>query len=328
MSRLSLTLACGPYDRTEALRTGIVEPEGIDLNYLAIKSPPTIFSRMLELHSFDAAEMSLSQYLTLRSAGERQLLALPVFPSRVFRHGFIFVGNSIENPKDLDGRRIGVPEYWQTAAVWIRGILAQEYGVDLESCRWYEGGLEVPLSAEERQARLERPRGWRPDIIGEDQCLNTMLAAGELDAVIGARKPSCVGQLGGVRRLFEDYRRVEREYFRKTGIFPVMHTLVIRQEIVDRNPWVVESLFNAFSEAKAWCLEEMRFSGTIRYTLPWLFHDIDEIDELFGGDPWPYGIPANRALLGTFASYLREQGLLSGPIDAPTEFATVLNNTQ
>lgn len=328
MSRLRLSLACGSYDRTEALRTGLIQPEGIDLNYIAIKSPPEIFSRMLDLHSFDAAEMSLSQYLTLRSAGEREVLALPIFPSRVFRHGFIFVRDEIKDPKDLDGKRMGVPEYWQTAAVWIRGILAHEYDVDIESCHWYEGGLEVPLSDDERQARVLRSGERRPEIIGADQCLNTMLANGELDAVIGARKPSCVDQSTGVRRLFENYRHVESQYFRKTGIFPIMHTLVVRQEIVDDNPWVVESLYKAFTEAKAWCMKEMRFTGTIRYMLPWLFDDLDEIDDLFGGDPWPYGIAPNRNLLSTFVAYLEEQGLLGEPIDPCAHFATVVGNTQ
>ncbi len=328
MSRLRLTLACGPYDRTDALRTGLVQPEGIDLNYLAIKSPPEIFSRMLDLESFDASEMSLSQYLTIRSRGDERFVALPVFPSRVFRHGFIFVRDDVRHPKDLDGRRVGVPEYWQTAAVWIRGTLAHHYGADLDSCLWYEGGLEVPLSAEERRARIERRDGTRPEIIGEQECLNEMLAKGDLDAVIGARKPSCVGHQPGVRRLFEDYRRVEADYYRETAIFPIMHTLVVREEVLRRDPWVVESLFRAFSEAKAWCLEQMRFTGTIRYTLPWLFHDIDEIDDLFGGDPWPYGIARNRHVLATFASYLEEQRLLEGPVDAPAHFATVVASTQ
>lgn len=328
MSRLDITLACGHYDRTEALRTGLVQPEGIDLNYLAITSPPEIFSRMLDLESFDASEMSLSQYITLRARGDHRFTALPVFPSRVFRHGFIFVREGIGSPSDIEGGRIGVPEYWQTAAVWIRGLLAHQYGVDLQKCQWFEGGLEVPLSPDERRARLTRTDGPRPQLVGDGACLNEMLAQGQLDSVIGARKPSCVGRRPGVRRLFENYRDVEREYFRETGIFPIMHTLVMRTAVLERHPWVAESLFKAFSEAKAWCLEQMRFTGTIRYTLPWLFHDIDEIDEVFGGDPWPYGLDRNLHALESFASYLDEQGFLSGPIDVAQHFATIVASTQ
>lgn len=328
MPPLPLTLACGAYDRTEALRTGLVRPEGIDLNYLAIKSPPEIFARMLDLESFDASEMSLSQYLTLRASGDFRFMALPLFPSRVFRHGFIFVTNGIRHPKELEGRRVGVPEYWQTAAVWIRGILAHQYGVDVESFQWYEGGVEVPLSAAERRARKERVGGPRPRLIGEDRCLNEMLAKGELDAVIGARKPSCVGREPGVGRLFEDYRRVEADYYRETGIFPVMHTFVVRAGVLERHPWVAESLFKAFSESKAWCMEQMRFTGTIRYTLPWLFQDIEEIDEIFDGDPWVDGLGRNRSLLQTFAGYLHQQGLIREPMDAAAHFAEVIANTQ
>lgn len=328
MSRLDITLACGHYDRTEALRTGLVQPEGIDLNYLSVTSPPEIFSRMLDLESFDASEMSLSQYFTLRSRGDHRFTALPVFPSRVFRHGFIFVGGGISGPQDIEGARIGVPEYWQTAAIWIRGILTHQYGIDLDKCQWFEGGLEKPLSPDERKGRLARTDGFRPLLVGEGECLNEMLAEGALDVVIGARKPSCVGRRGGVRRLFENYREVEAEYFRQTGIFPIMHTLVVRTAVLERNPWVAESLFKAFSEAKAWCLEQMRFTGTIRYTLPWLFHDIDEIDDVFGGDPWPYGLDRNLHTLESFASYLGEQGFLGAPIDVSDHFAPVVASTQ
>ncbi|HET9731446.1 MAG TPA: hypothetical protein VFP54_02120 [Acidimicrobiales bacterium] len=328
MSRLDLTLACGHYDRTEALRTGLVQPEGIDLNYISVTSPPEIFSRMLDLESFDASEMSLSQYFTLRARGDHRFTALPVFPSRVFRHGFIFVRDGITSPSDIGGTRIGVPEYWQTAAIWIRGILAHEYGVDLDSCQWFEGGLEAPLSRDERRGRLARTDGPRPQLVAEGACLNEMLASGDLDVVIGARKPSCVGPGRGARRLFENYREVEREYFHRTGIFPIMHTLVVRTAVLERHPWVAESLFKAFSEAKAWCLGQMRFTGTIRYTLPWLFYDIDEIDELFGGDPWPYGLDRNLHTLESFASYLGEQGFIDRPIDVADHFATVVASTQ
>ncbi|TAN31028.1 MAG: ABC transporter substrate-binding protein, partial [Actinomycetota bacterium] len=324
MSDLPLSLACGPYDRNEALRTGAIKPEGIDLTYIAIQSPPEIFTRMIDFKSFDASEMSLSGYLQMRSRGQEEFVAIPVFPSRVFRHGFIFVRDHIENPKDLENSVVGVPEYWQTAAVWIRGILQHEYGVDLRSIEWREGGVDVPLSSQEQNLR-KAAGGYRPEMIPEGQCLSDQLALGSLDAVIGARKPASVGTVPGLRRLFPNYREVEAEYFKRTGIFPIMHTLVIRTELYERHPWVAESLFKAFQESKKMCLDQMRFTGTIRYTLPWLFSDLEEIDDIFAGDPWPYGFTANRKVLETFATYLHEQGFIAEAIDIGDFFTPILD---
>ena len=327
MSNLTLTLACGAYDRNEALRTGTVKPEGIDLTYIPIQSPPEIFTRMIDFRSFDASEMSLSGYLQMCAKGQTEFIALPIFPSRVFRHGFVFVRDHIKNPKDLEGRVVGVPEYWQTAAVWIRGILQHEYGVDLNKIDWREGGVDVPLSPQELHLR-KTAGGYRPEMLPEGQCLSDQLAAGGLDAVIGARKPASVGKVPGLRRLFPNYREVEEEFYKRTGIFPIMHTLVIRTEVYDRHPWVAESLYKAFLESKRICLEQMHFTGTIRYTLPWLFSDLEEIDDLFSGDPWPYGYAANRNVLETFATYLHEQGFIEAPIDIGSFFTPVLDSTQ
>ena len=313
MLPLCLTLACGPYDRTEALRTGVVRPEGIDLNYLAIQSPPEIFARMVANQSFDASEMSCAHALIKRAEGDFPFVALPVFPSRVFRHGFIFVNTAagIREPKDLEGKRVGVPEYSQTAAVWIRGLLQHEYGVNLETVRWFSGGVNAP----------DRPDAL---VIGPDQevsitrvrerPLNDLLVAGEIDALIGARRPDAFGKDPSVARLFPNYRELEREYYRKTRIFPIMHTLVIREAFYQEHPWVAESLYKAFAEAKAWCLAQMRFSSTLRYTLPWLHADLDEMSEVFGSDPWPYGLEANRHVLTTLVQYLVEQRLLRRPL--------------
>ncbi len=327
MGDLTLTIACGPYDRTEALRSGAVKPEGIDLTYIAIQSPPEIFSRMIDFRSFDASEMSLSGYLQMRASGQDDFTAIPVFPSRVFRHGFIFVRDAIKEPKDLEGTIVGVPEYWQTAAVWIRGILQHEYDVDLSTVEWREGGVDVPLSPEENQAR-KNMSGFRPQMLAAGECLSEQLAKGKIDAVIGARRPASVGKTLGLRRLFPNYREVEKEYFQRTEIFPIMHTLVVRTEIYERHPWVAESLYKAFSEAKKACLSQMHFTGTIRYTLPWLFADLEEIDDTFGGDPWPYGYPANAKVLVTFASYLHEQGFVQEQIDPSIHFAPILASTQ
>jgi 4,5-dihydroxyphthalate decarboxylase len=306
-----------------------VQVEGIDLRYIPIQSPPEIFARMVHKRSFDVSEMSLSHYFTLRSRGELPFVALPIFPSRVFRHGFIFVNTSagIESPKDLEGKTVGVPEYRQTAAVWIRGTLQREYGVTLERIRWLEGGVNTPR-------RPDSVMDLRPDasvdlgFIPEGQTLNEMLAGGEIDALIGARQPFSLGADPRVARLFPNYREVEREYFRKTGIFPIMHTLVIQESVYREHPWIGESLFKAFEEAKVWSLQQMRFSGAMRYMLPWLFADIQEIDDLFHGDPWPYGLEPNRATLETLARFLAEQHFLAAPLRIEEMFIPIITSNE
>src|SRR5579871_2023236 len=252
MGNLSLTIACGPYDRTEALRTGVVQAEGLDLTYLAIQSPPEIFARMVHKYSFEVAEMSTSLYLTRRAQGDFPFVALPIFPSRLFRHGFIFINTDahIGSPKDLEGKRVGVAEYRQTAAVWIRGILQHEYGVALDRINWLEGGVNAPRQPDTMM-------DIRPDeaislgFIPEGKTLSQMLAAGEIDAMIGARQPFSLGVSPKVARLFPNYREVEREYYRKTGIFPIMHTLVMQEHLYQQKPWIAESLYKAFEESKA-----------------------------------------------------------------------------
>jgi 4,5-dihydroxyphthalate decarboxylase len=328
VANLPLTVACGPYDRTEALRIGAVQVEGVDLTYLPIQSPPEIFNRMVQKNSFDVAEMSVSLYLTRRTLGDFTLEALPIFPSRLFRHGFIFINTDagISAPKDLEGKRVGVPEYRQTAAVWIRGILQREYGVEIDRVQWLEGGVNTPR----RPDTVMDLRSEEHDAIGkigfipEGRTLNEMLAAGEIDAMIGARRPFSLGKSSKVARLFPDYRQVEREYFQKTGIFPIMHTLVMQERLYEQKPWVAESLFKAFEAAKAWSLEQMRFSGAMRFMLPWLFDDIDEIDEVFGSDPFPYGLEPNRVTLETMMQFLVEQRLLLTPTPIDDLFVPIV----
>ncbi|HEU5299558.1 MAG TPA: ABC transporter substrate-binding protein [bacterium] len=309
---LPLTLACGFYDRTDALRTGAVRPEGIDLTYIAIQSPPEIFSRMLANEAFDASEMSCAHSLIHRAKGDFPFVAIPVFPSRMFRHGYIFINtkSGIRTPKDLEGRRIGVPEYSQTAAVWIRGLLAHEYGVRLETMRWVSGGVNA---AGRPDILVNWPEGIEIQKI-KDRPLNELLVKGEIDALIGARRPDAFGKDPAVVRLFPNYRQLEREYYKRTGIFPVMHTVVIREEIYRRHPWVAESLYKSFVESKARALAAMKFSSSLLYTIPWLHAELDEMAEVFGPDPWPYGMDANRTVLSALVQYLAEQRLIARPI--------------
>ena len=315
MANLRLTMACGPYDRTEALRYGRVQPEGVDLTYLAIQDPPEIFARMLQHKSFDLAEMSCSHYLTRRNNttgdGDFPFVALPVFPSKLFRHGFIFINTTsgVHSAKDLEGKRVGFPSIGQTAVVWIRGILQNEYRVDLENVHWHQGGMDTPGYQNPIDHQTEK--AVRVTNIGSDQTLSAMLEAGELDAVIGARAPLCFGHNPQVQRLFPDYRQVERDYYRKTGVFPIMHTMVIKEDLYQSSPWLAQSVYKAMEESKRLCLEEMQFTGAMRYMLPWLYDDLDEIGGVFGSnDPWPYGVEANATILSTLQGYLVQQGFM------------------
>jgi 4,5-dihydroxyphthalate decarboxylase len=323
MGKLTLTLACGPYDRTEALRTGAVQPEGIDLKYLSIQSPPEIFVRMIRNQEFDVSEMSSAVYLRRRAKGDFPFVAVPVFPSRMFRHSFVFVNtrSGIKTAKDLEGRRVGVLAFGQTAAVWIRGILKDEYGAAWEKMRWFVGGLEESRPTDELD---ERPAAdFALEFIGEGQTLSGMLECGELDALLGAIQPSCFGRSPHVQRLFPNSRKTELEYYRKTGVFPIMHTLVIRESIYQKDPWIAESLFVAFQKSKELCLQQARYSAALRYTLPWLLADLEEMESLFGPDPWSYGLEPNRKTLETLTRYLEDQALLEKPASIRELFAPI-----
>jgi 4,5-dihydroxyphthalate decarboxylase len=318
MSLLPLTMACGPYDRMEALAQGIVQPEGIALRYLAIQSPPEIFARMIKTRSFDVAEMSLAHYSIMRTRGEFPFVAIPVFPSRVFRHGYIFINRNagITAPSDLAGKRVGVQEYRQTAGVWVRSILQHDHGVDLDRITWVEGGVNEPRRAD-HEMDLRPVGALKLEMIGPQRTLNDMLEAGEIDAYFGARRPAAFDHGRNVVRLFPDYRAREKDFYRRTGFHPIMHTLVIREELCGELPWVPESLFKACQASKAWALRQMRFSGAQRSMLPWLYDEIAEMEELMGPDPWPYGLEANRKILEAFQSYLVEQHFLAAakPVD-------------
>lgn len=317
MGNLSLTLATGPYDRVEAIAKGVVQPEGIDITCLQIQSPPEIFSRMVKTNAFDMCEMSLSTYVTRRSRGAFPFIALPVFPSRLFRHAYIYVNREqgITEPSDLNGKCVGVQEYGQTAAVWIRGILQHRHGVDLSSIRWVEGGVNAPrVPDDEMDLRPLASPNLEPAPV--DKSINDLLVDGDIVAYLGARQPDALGVDPAIDRLFPDYRQAERDYFQATGIFPIMHTIVIREALHAQHPWIAESMFKAFQAAKAWTLAHMGFTGTMVYMIPWLNSEMDEIRELFDGDPYPYGLAANRSTLDTFLEYLVEQGFVAEPKSA------------
>jgi 4,5-dihydroxyphthalate decarboxylase len=306
---LRLTLACWDYDRTRALIDGSVVPDGIELVYLNQPVEETFF-RMMRYREFDCSEMSLSSYVASLNAEHPPFVAIPVFPSRFFRHSCIFVSakSGIRRPEDLKGKRIGVPEYQMTAPVWIRGILSDDYGVKVTDVEHFSGGEEEP--GRDEKLKLQLPGHIRLRPIGSNQTLSRMLADGELDALVTARAPSTfVSRPDDVKRLFPNHVEVEKEYYRRTRIFPPMHTVVIRRDVYAKNPWVAQSLAKAFTAAKAKAYELYAQTAALPAMLPWLVSHVEELRKEIGDDWWPYGLEPNRKALETFLRYHHEQGL-------------------
>ncbi len=321
MSKLRLTLACWNYDRTRALLEERVQPDGIDLNYLSLPVEETFF-RMLRHKEFDVAEMSLSSYVMSLFHPDRPFIAIPVFPSRFFRHSCIYVhaGSAIKEPKDLIGKRVGTPEYQMTAAVWIRGILSDEYGVPVKSVVYLTGGEEEPGRSE--KLPLELPPDIRVERIGPEQTLSSMLARGDIDALYTARMPSTFRSGDGtVKRLFDDFATVERDYFRRTGIFPIMHTVVVRRDVYERDRWVAQSLYKALCAAQQETYADLSQTAALKTMLPWLAAHVEETRRDMGEDFWPYGIERNRGTLATFLRYSHEQALAKQVLQPEQLFA-------
>jgi 4,5-dihydroxyphthalate decarboxylase len=311
MPKIPLTFACGLYDRMLPLYTREVQADGIDLNFLAIDNPREIFDRMAGALEFDVSEMSSSEFIARHAAGDCPLVALPVFPSRVFRHGHIAVDRkAVRSPADLAGQRIGVPIYGMTAAIFIRGLLQHDFGVDLSQVRWIEGAMNE-AKPHGHPTRLKLAKAVSIEANTSGKSLSDLIEAGELAATIGASLPGAIGRNPEIGRLFPDHREREKDYYRRTRIFPIMHLIVVRRDIYERHPFVATSLYRAFCQAKDLAWQKMRHSGTLRYMLPWMGSEIEEIDEVFGGDPWPYGIEPNRATLEALVQYLAEQGLIA-----------------
>ena len=312
MTRVPVTLACWDYDRTRALADGTVTPAGVDLTYLSLPVEETFF-RMLRHREFDAAEMSLSSYVTaLGAAGPdgADLVAIPVFPSRAFRHHGIYVraGGRVAAPADLVGATVGVPEYQLTAAVWIRGILADRHGVPVAAVRYRTGGMHAPGRIEKQELHL--PPGLDVAPIAPGETLVDLLERGELDALYTPRTPRPM--LEGrdtVRRLFPDARAQEERYAAETGIFPIMHVVVLRRDLHDARPWVARSLYTAFEQAKAVVTARMAETAANPYLVPWLYDELERTRAVLGADFWPYGLESNRATLEVFLHYAHEQGL-------------------
>jgi 4,5-dihydroxyphthalate decarboxylase len=303
--KLALSLAISPYEHTRDLR-----PQGISLTLLDLPIEE-IFYRFTRFREWDASEMSFGKVISLMSETKPDIIALPVFLSRVFRHSAIYVRPEIKAPKDLEGRRVGIPEWAQTAGIYVRGMLQHEYGVDLARIDWYQAGVRQPGRVEKVGLRL--PEGVKITPRPE-RTLVQMLDKGELDAVISAREVPAP-------RLFTDYRAVELEYFKRTRIYPIMHVLVLRRAVYERDRWVAMNLFKAFDAAKRASVERVSEFGLSHLPLPWVPDHVRQWREVAGEDFWPYGIEPNRPTLEAFLQYGFEQGVATRRLKVEELFA-------
>jgi hypothetical protein len=315
MADLKLSLACWNYDRTRALADGSVRPDGIELACRGAQQVGEIMERMLRTREYDVSELGFTYYLRSLELQDAPFVAIPVFPNRIFRHSAIFVNrdSGITTPRDLIGKKIGeLHRYGHDAGIWSKGVLSDEYGVPADSHIYYVGGLDRPAPRED-WSPFAAPPHVEIHQIGPDETLDQMLESGAIDALYSAWvPPSLTRGSPRVGRLFEDYERVERDYYRRTGIFPIMHTVVIRREVYERNRWIARSLMSAFQAAKDQAVRmyrtgEMFFGAP--FMIPWLTALQAENRALMGEDHWPYGIAANRKALETYLRYHFEQGL-------------------
>lgn len=313
MTRLTLTFAASPYDHFRDLLDGKVAVEGATLNHLDL-SIEEIFYRFTRFREWDVSEMSMGKYAALKSQDDAALTAIPVFPSRVFRQSSLFVraGSPIRDAAGLAGKRVGVPEWAQTAAVYTRGWLVHQVGVPLGEIDWVQAGVNQPGRAE--KVAIALPEGVRCRAEPE-RSLTGMLLDGALDAVMSAHPPEPFERgTGEIVQLYPDFRRVEEAYYRETGIFPIMHVIALRAEVFEANRWIAMNLLRAFERAKDNAVGRALEMTATRYPFAWCYDAAARAEELFGGDVFPYGVEANRTTLEAFLGYAFEQGVCRRPL--------------
>jgi 4,5-dihydroxyphthalate decarboxylase len=305
------------WDRTLPMLLGQVTPSGTALEYVVHESAPALFERQIQDQPFEVSEMSASSFIVLTARGDNRFVGLPLYVSRNFRHGQIYVndGSAIHSPQDLKGKRVGVLEYQMTAALWIRAFLLHDYAVDPRELRWFTGGLTQPNWQE--RLPVDLPVGVSLERIPAGSTLEGMLADGDLDALITAQPPKAfsLDDNSPVRRLFVDHEAVEREYYQRTQLFPIMHCVVIRRDTYEANRWLAAAMVDAFEESKAIGRRRLRAITGLAVGLPWLGPALDTVDQLFGGDAFPYGLAANAHVLEAMTQYAYEQGLASRKVD-------------
>lgn len=314
MTGLPLTAAFGNYDRIAPLRDGVVRAQGIDLRILTLP-PVEIFRRMCRFLEFDVSEMSMGAHVYLASTGESPFVGIPAFPSRAFRHSMVYanVDSGIDRPEDLNGKRIAIREWGMTAVVWIIGILAEEYGLDARSIDWvaaFEPRVPIPL-----------PEGVRVRYMASGEDLSSLLDSGEVDAALSHQVPACFADGSTrVKRVFDDYAAAERNYYRRTGIHPVMHCVVVRRDVHERYRWIARNLYDALCEARQCAMESLLDTGALSAMVPFLPAVIEDTRNTFGDDFWPYGLEPNRGTLDRFLVYASQQGLTQKPLSVDELF--------
>lgn len=326
MAKPKISFTCTLYDRLMPLYLGEAQVEGFDIDFegsYGWQSVRSIFDRVGAGRGADISEMSSSEYISSTAAGTCQHIALPVFPSRAFRSGYTFVNaDRIKHPKDLEGKRIGVPLFTMTAAIMARGHLSDEYGVDFSNVEWVQGAMnETGSHGKPAAPPLIKPTKITNNDSGRS--LSDLLVAGEIDAVLGAITPDAFGKDHKIQRLFPDYHDVELQYYRRTRVFPIMHTIVIKRSVHQEHPGLGQALYKAMTKSKRIALERFTDVASLQYMLPWLMRDVEEIQSEFGGDPWPYGLEPNRPTLEALTRYLHEQGLTAKKMDIDTLFIPV-----
>ncbi|AKC69978.1 4,5-dihydroxyphthalate decarboxylase [Pandoraea oxalativorans] len=319
MSRLSLSLAINDYDHVRDLLDARIAVTGIDL-VPSVLPVEEIFYRTTHFQEWDLSEMSLAKYASLRSQGDDRLIGLPVFPSRVFRLSSLYVKSDggVASPADLRGKRIGVPEWAQTASVYSRGWLVHDQGVALTEVEWVQGGVNQAGRREKVAVRVPEGVRYRPS---PDKSLTAMLLDGEIDAILSARPPAPpAGREHEVVRLLPDFETAERAYFARSGIFPIMHLIVMRRDVFAANRWIANNLVKAFTQAKDASIARLEDITCSHFPLPWMSQRAAEAKAMFGGDPWPYGVAPNRITLDAFLRFAFEQGVCHRPMQADDLF--------
>lgn len=321
MAKLSISLACCDYDRTRAIFDGRAPIEGCEVLATPMV-PEEAFHRAFKYQEFDVTELSFSSTMVTTARGECPYVGVPAFVSRLFRHSSLYIrtDRGIRSPEDLKGKTIGLPEYQMTANLWVRGILEDEYGVKPSDISWRNGGLEE--AGREERARISLPDGVELESIPKDETLSQWLVEGKLDGLLSARAPSCfLDGAPNVDRMWPDYPAVERAYFEKTRIFPIMHLIGIRKSLYEKHPWLAVNVYNAFVKAKQICLEELNQIGHLHATLPWPVAAYNEARALMGDDYWSYGVAPNAHVIDAITRYSHDQGLSERKLTAQDLFA-------
>jgi 4,5-dihydroxyphthalate decarboxylase len=327
LSKLKLNLACMDYDRVRPLMDGRVQAHGIDLNILPMR-PRETFPRMLERSEFEASELSLASYTILKSKEDKRFVSIPVALSKLFRHSCIYIrkGSGIKSPADLKGKRVGTTQYGSTAVVFMKGLMQDEYGVRPEDMHWFMGGLEAPV--QNPLLPLKLPEKFKLEFLKSGVTLEDMMEKGELDALFSIYlPPSFLRGDKHITRLFPDYKEAEKAYYKKTKIFPIMHTVVLRRDVYEANPWAARNLYAAFLAAKDLAIEGLYDTDALHLTLPFLLDHIEENWRTFGEDFWAYGYDANKATLEAVGRWVHDQGLAPRVVKAQEIFDPAMDGS-